>query len=144
MNYEPIQRWADQAADTAGKMLGQGKVLALSARDRAWDAASAARRREAKRADAYLATLQDRWRGIKEGVSDRFSRKGTSLHDRMHSTERMLLKAGGLFLVFKCFSHRNEPIREVVASTRTHIEERPLGSAVIALGLGYAIGKLLR
>jgi ElaB/YqjD/DUF883 family membrane-anchored ribosome-binding protein len=146
MYSDQLQHWTDNAAQAAGKAYGQGREMFYSARDKAYEAARRAKnaRRAEKRAEASLPTLHDRWHRLLDNAGESFARAGSRIGCRFHSSERLLLKTGAVLLALKCFSRRHQPVSAIASDTHDRIRERPVESVIIALGIGYALGKLLR
>ncbi len=58
-------------------------------------------------------------------------------------TQRRALKLGIIYMIYKYFS-KDEAVEKVVKDVEQHINNNPIQSAVIALGTGYLLAKIIR
>jgi len=66
-----------------------------------------------------------------------------ALGHKMQSAESRLLKVGFIYMVYRLFI--SDPhVAQATRKAREHINQQPVESAIIALGVGYVIGKMVR
>ena len=59
-------------------------------------------------------------------------------------TDTSVVKLGALYALFKWLQSSYPEVNEATEKVKRHIEEKPVESALIAAGVGYLIGRLLR
>ncbi len=60
----------------------------------------------------------------------------------VHSVEFKLLKAGAIFALWRYLS-RNPQVAEVTERVKAEVKAEPVQAAVVALGIGFLIGRIL-
>ena len=143
-NYKDIRDFSHSAADSAKAWLEKAnRQASKKARDVAKQVRKAYPQYAAQARDTAEKALQ-RGRSLAASAQQELYNATHRTQGKLRCMETGMIRVGLSYLFFKWLNSPDASARTKAQKVQSHIRRKPVESALIALGTGYLLGKLLR
>ena len=92
--------------------------------------------------DAAYRTIKQSKQALKT-AGNQVAHSAGSVGRQVHCLETSLIKVGFIYMIYRLFIS-DDHVAKATHKVKARINEKPVESALIALGVGYVIGKIVR